>query len=379
MTLAALDELNLKGKAVLLRFDGDVPVANGVIQDDYRLKAVLPTIQTCLARGARVILITHRGRPDGKPVADLSTEILEPYLTQSLGQKVVFCPELPSWSLAHPIVLLENLRFYKGEEQNSATFARGFDDISDVYVNDAFAVSHRAHASFDAIPRLLPRAAGLRLQEEVRQLTPLRNDPDAPYAVVMGGAKAEDKLPIVWDLLDSADTFIFGGLIAVTYLAAMQQPTGDHKVDPKEVDFARKCIRHMQEHKIELVLPVDYINQDGAVRPLMTMPSHDLMLDIGPESQKQFARALTRSNIIFWNGAMGKFEDTRFAGGTTAVARAIETSGAEMRIASGGDTVSAIHQHRLEDAFTFISTGGGATLEFIAGRDLPGIKILEKE
>lgn len=378
MTLASIDELAIKGKAVLLRFDGDVPVENGVIQDDYRLQAVLPTIRLCLERGARIILITHRGRPDGKRNLELSTEILVPYLTKALGQPVVFCPELPHYSVAHPIILLENLRFWKGEEQNSQAFARLFDDISDVYVNDAFAVSHRAHASFDAVPKLLPHAAGLRLQEEVRQLMPLRDDPDAPYAVVMGGAKADDKLPVVWDLLDSADMFVFGGLLAVTYLAAMGQPTGAHEVNQKDVDFACKCIRAMQEHKIELCLPVDYINQDGVVRPIASMSAHDLMLDIGPESQKKFAQVLDRANIIFWNGAMGKFEDPRFGGGTVAVARAIEASGADIRIASGGDTVSAVHAHHLHNAFTFISTGGGATLEFIAGRDLPGLKVLEK-
>ncbi len=378
MTLASLDELTIKGKAVLLRFDGDVPVENGVIQDDFRLRAVLPTIRTCLERGGRLILITHRGRPDGKYQADLSTEILEPFFTRELGFQVVFCPEIPHYSVAHPVVLLENLRFSKGEEQNSKLFARAFNDISDVYVNDAFAVSHRAHASFDAIPRLLPHAAGLHLQEEVQQLSPLRGDPDAPYAVVLGGAKAEDKLPVVWDLLDSVDMFAFGGLLAVTYLAAMRQPIGAHAVNQKDVDFACKCIRYMQEHGIELSLPVDYINQDGKVRSIMGMPKDDLMLDIGPETEKRFAKLLDRANIIFWNGAMGKFEDPRFASGTLAVARAIQVSGADIRIASGGDTVSAIHQNKLENAFTFISTGGGATLEFIAGRDLPGVKVLEK-
>jgi phosphoglycerate kinase len=349
-----------------------------VIQDDFRLKAVLPTIRYCLDNGGRVVLLAHRGRPDGKNNAALSNEVLAPYFTRALGEKVLFYPEMPHFVVAHKIILLENLRFSKGEEQNSQSFARLFTQFGDVYVNDAFAVSHRAHASLDALPRLMPHAAGFNLLQEVRELLPLRNDPDAPYAVVMGGAKAEDKLPIVWDLMDSVDYFLFGGLLAITYLAAMGQPTGAHDIDSKEVDFARKCIRRMHEHGIELCVPSDYVNQDGQVRAMRSMAPHDLMLDIGPETTKQFAQMLHKANVVFWNGAMGKFEDARFAAGTVGVARAIQASGADVRIASGGDTSSAIHTHQLADAFTYISTGGGATLEFIAGRDLPGLTVLEQ-
>jgi phosphoglycerate kinase len=223
-----------------------------------------------------------------------------------------------------------------------------------------------------------PHAAGISLLEEVEQLTPLRKEADTPYVVILGGAKAEDKSPILEDMIDRCSAIIIGGLVAVTYLAAMNHKTGAHTVDQKQIRLAQRCIRKAHEKKVTFHLPIDFVNQKREVKPITQLSETDLMLDIGPETLAAYDRVIHRANTIFWNGAMGKSEEIAFARGTIRLAHSIGISGADVRIASGGDTVGAIHEHKLHKAFTFLSTGGGATLEYVAGRDLPGLVALAK-
>lgn len=384
MKLKQLSASDIKDKRVLIRFDGDVPVEDGKIQDTNRLESALATIRYCLEHGAKVLLLCSMGRPkESAPDPSLSTEQLVPFFEKALGEKVGFSAnhDFGGFGTKHfpdeRIVILENLRFDPGEEKNDPLFSKKIASAADVYVNEAIAVSHRAHASFVGIPALLPHYAGLHLVEEVEAMTPLLDGADKPYAVVLGGSKASDKSPIIADLIDKVDYLLIGGLVAVTYLAAMGQDVGAHKVDEKEVALARKCIKEMHEEGVEFIVPEDIVTQDRKVKTLAEWGKDDLMLDVGPATQAAFAKVIEKANTLFWNGAMGKFEDAAFAGGTHAVARAMAHADAEVRIAAGGDTVSAIHKFKLEKGFTFISTGGGATLEFIAGRKLPGLEALK--
>jgi phosphoglycerate kinase len=378
MALKQLKDLTLAKKRVLIRFDGDVPVEKGKITDDYRLKAVIPTVEYCLKQGAELILMGHRGRPDGKSDPELSNQIVADYFTDTLGQSVYFAKDFRHTLPKSQITVLENLRFNKGEEANDSRFAKQLASFGDVYVNDAFAVSHRAHASVVGVPKLLPHAAGFQLAEEVIQLTPLKDHADEPYIVVLGGAKASDKSPIIADLINRSDAIIIGGLVAVTYLAAMGKRVGTHKIETDEVTLARKIIRQAKEADVPIIIPIDFVNQKSESKKISEFAHSDTMLDIGSETIRLFAKEIDRANTLFWNGAMGKFEDPKFSKGTVEVGRAIKASDADIKIGSGGDTVGAIHQHKLETGFTYISTGGGATLEFIAGKELPGIEALEK-
>ncbi len=376
MIIPSIYDLPLAGKRVLVRFDGDVPVRDGQIDDDYRLKGVLPTLRHCLSRGASLVLMAHRGRPDGRPDPAFSNRILADYFSKALGEPVVFVRSLTPVQSRPRIVLLENLRFHSGEESNSAAFAEQLARWGDVYCNDAFGVSHRSHASVVGVPRHLPHGAGERLLAEVSQLECLLESPQSPYCAILGGAKAGDKSPIIADLIGRVNSLVVGGLIAVTYLAAMGTPTGRHETDGAQIKLAQSIIRRAHEDGVELAVPVDYVNQAGEAKAVAQFAPADTMLDIGPRTRANFARLIGRANTIFWNGAMGKFEEPAFAKGTLAIAHGVAIAEADVRITSGGDTVAAIHDFGLETGFTFISTGGGATLEYIAGHNLPGIAAL---
>ncbi len=375
MTLPSLRDADIEGKRVLIRFDGDVPSKGDVIADDYRLKNALPTMQWCLDHGASIVLLAHRGRPKAPGDKEFSNHLLVPYFTRALGREVTFYTDIPE-KVTEPIALLENLRYWPGEEANDEAFAKSLAKLGDIYCNDAFAVSHRPHASSVGIPKYLPHFAGLHLVEEVTQLQSLIYGADDPYMMVLGGAKASDKSPIIADIIDKVDYVIIGGLICITYFAAQGNKIGKHEVEEEQVQLARQCIAKMHEHGVDLVLPVDIVTDKQEIKKVQDFSDNDLMLDIGPESIDLFSRTLHKANTIFWNGAMGKYEDPPFAKGTAGVAHGIITSGAEKRILSGGDTTAAVDHLKLQNGFTFISTGGGATLEFIAGRKLPGIEIL---
>ncbi|HEY1074200.1 MAG TPA: phosphoglycerate kinase [Patescibacteria group bacterium] len=377
LVVPSLKDIDISGKRILLRFDGDVPVnIDGTLADTYRLDSVMDTILYCIDKKAQLTLLAHRGRPKGKVDPALSNQILADYIAAAVKQPVSLVTEMLGPMPATPILMLENLRFHSGEESNDTGFAKLLAKFGEIYCNDAFAVSHRAHASVSALPGLLPHVAGFQLAKELQALTPLRDYGEAPYVAILGGAKASDKSPIIADLLDKVDVVVIGGLIAVTYLAAMSQPTGAHKVDPEQVKFAQECICRMAQDDIPFVVPVDYINQHGEIKPMYALTGEELMLDIGPETVKHFDTYIHKANTVFWNGAMGKSEEPQFSRGTIGVAESIGRSGAETRVSSGGDTVGAIRNHNLQHYFTFLSTGGGASLEFLAGRELPGITAL---
>jgi phosphoglycerate kinase len=377
MRLASIERISIENKRVLLRIDGDVPIdGQGRIRDDYRLQAAIPTIKWCLEQGASVVLLAHRGRPEGKVNQEFSNTVVAQYFQHVLERQV------PVFSLGQPlprydVSILENVRFWPGEEANDRKFAQKIADYGDIFCNDAFAVSHRAHASVSVLAELLPHGAGFQLQEEVRQLTPLREHADAPFVAIMGGAKVSDKAPIIADLLDRVDAILIGGLISIPYLAATGYFVGAHKANSEEVKMVQACLRQSHEDDVPIVVPVDFVNQNREVKAVTHFAADDLMLDIGPQTLALFDRYIHKANTLFWNGAMGKAEDVSFSDGTVGVARLIGRSPADVRIASGGDTVGAIHDHRLARNFTFISTGGGATLEFLAGRDLPGVQALQ--
>ncbi len=377
MRIATLQEFSLQGKRVLLRFDGDVPVENGRITDDFRLRSVLPTIEFCLKEGASLVLLAHRGRPEGKPNPELSNQILCDYFSGELQQPAVLAATPQEVRHESRVTMLENLRFWPGEEKNDPAFAKELASLGDIYCNDAFAVSHRAHASIAGVPALLPHCAGFKLMEETVQMTPLIHDAEAPYTVVMGGAKAQDKSPIISDLIDRVDSLLLGGLLAVTYLKAQGNSVGKHEIPDEDIKIAQGIIRELHEQNVPLYLPVDFINEQGQTKVITEFAATDLMLDIGPKTCEAYKVILHKANTIFWNGAMGKYEDPKFAHGTICVGQDISTSHADVRIGSGGDTTAAIHANNLQKGFTFISTGGGATLEFIAGKELPGIKVLQ--
>lgn len=374
----ALTTAELRKKRVIIRFDGDVPLHNGKITDDNRLRASLPTIKYCLNNGAKVLLICHMGRPTlPKPEPELSTKILIPFFEQELGQPVRFMPDHEFQQWHDSVILMENLRFSQGEEKNNPGFAKLLASLGDVYVNDAMAVIHRDHASIVGLPKLLPYYLGLHIEAEIKALNPLLDNPHRPYTVLLAGAKASDKSPIVADLADKVDYILIGGLVAVTYLVAMGQKVGGHDLDKEQIKLARHCIKEMNRHHAKFILPSDIVTSDNQVKSVTEWGKDDIMLDIGPKTREIFDIIIDKSNTLFWNGAMGKFEDPAFAAGTLAVARSMAKADADVKIASGGDTVSAIHQFKLEKGFTFISTGGGATLEYIAGRELPGLEALE--
>lgn len=383
-----LSTAQLSSKRVLLRFDGDAPLrkmedGRWKMADTNRLEASLPTIKYGLAHGAKVVLLCHMGRPSKvrnkteaiKNGKNGSTKMLVAFFEARLGQKVAFfddfrCP--PDTDVS----LFENLRFWPGEEANDSTFAKQLASLGDIFVDDAMAVLHRDQASVTELPRLLPHYIGLHLEEELRFLDRLRGEVDRPYTVIVGGAKVSDKGPLLDDLAGRADRVLIGGLVAVTYLVAMGQPVGGHVVEAEDIRLAQHAIVRMHRHGTRFSVPEDFVTQDRAVKAVTAWGKNDRMLDIGPSTREQFVKIIDKSSTLFWNGAFGQFENPAFAAGTLTIARAIAYTDADVKIAAGGDTVSAIHQFKLANGFTFISTGGGATLEYIAGRQLPGLTAL---
>lgn len=393
MGLKSVREADLFGKRVLIRFDGDVPVrkmedGKWKIEDTNRLEASLPTIRYCLKEGAKVVLVCHMGRPESQRIkkhelrikdsgSDLSTHLLIPFFERELGVNVNFFDNFRTDPKVK-VSLMENVRFWSGEETSDPTFVKQLARLGDLYVDDAMAVLHRDHASITGVPKIVKQHyLGLHVAEELHELEGLRANVHRPYTVILGGAKASDKSPIIVDLADKVDYLLLGGLVAVPYLKAMGYRVGAHQVEVEDLALARRCIRKLHEHNVNLAVPNDIVTAKGEVKAVKEWSPDDVMLDIGPKTRAEFNTIIKKSNTLFWNGAMGKFEDAGFAAGTLSLARSMVHADADTRVASGGDTVSAIHQFKQEKGFTFISTGGGATLEYIAGRELPGLSALK--
>ncbi len=389
-----LDDLKVEGQRVLVRADLNVPMANGDISDGTRLERLVPTVRELSDRGARVILLSHFGRPDGTRQPDLSLKPVADALTGLLGGDVAFagdCVGSAAESVVNSmasgdIAVLENLRFHPGEESNDPGFARQLAELGDLYVNDAFSVAHRNHASTDQLAHLLPNAAGRQMQSELNALESALDNPKRPVAAIVGGAKISTKLAVLSHLLDKVDMLIVGGAMANTFLHAQGVEIGGSLCEPDLIGTAEKILAKAQSTSCEIVLPIDAVVADGLVEGAETqtckidsVPHRKMILDIGPDSIADLESRLKKCRTVMWNGPLGTFEVKPFDVGTNRVASAaadLTVAGKLISVAGGGDTVAALNSAGVTDRFTYVSTAGGAFLEWLEGKTLPGVKVL---
>ncbi len=390
MNKATVTDYPLDGARVLVRVDFNVPLAEGVVADDTRIRRALPTIELLTRRGCRVILVSHLGRPKGQVVDSLRLDPVAGRLSELLGRpvrKVGDCVgaevEAEVAALAPgDVLLLENVRFHEEETANDAGFARRLASLADVFVNDAFGTAHRAHASTTGVAAELPAVAGLLMAEELTMLERLVVSPARPYVVVLGGAKVSDKVGVVRRMLGLADSVLVGGAMCFAFLQARGLEVGRSKVEEGAADVARELLDEAVSLGGELVLPADIVvaagpdDVDGAqMVPAAAIPPELMGLDIGEQTREQFVARIQRAGTVFWNGPLGLFEVSRFGEGTRVVATAMAGSRGTT-VVGGGDTISALAACGLTDAVTYVSTGGGAALEFLEGKELPGVAAL---
>lgn len=384
-------DVDVAGKRVLVRVDFNVPMNEGRITDDTRIRATLPTIHYLLDHGAAVILISHLGRPKGKPAEALRLAPVAHRLSELLGETVEMAPDVVGPEVEAKardlrpgqILMLENTRFYPGETENDPALARQLANLADLYVNDAFGAAHRAHASTEGVAHLLPAVAGLLMAEEIDALSGLLQDPVRPFAALIGGAKISTKMAVLQNLIAVADEFLIGGGMANTLLKAQGHDVGASLVEDDQLAAAREFLRRAAAAGRPVHLPSDVvvareIEPDAEVRtlPVTAIPPGWSIVDIGPGTIQHFADVLSGAGTVVWNGPMGVFEMPRFAAGTRTLALAL-ASGHAYTVVGGGDSVAAIEQTGVADRIDHISTGGGASLEFLEGRTLPGIAALQ--
>ncbi len=386
-----LRDIDVRGKRVLCRVDFNVPMEHGAITDDTRIRAALPTIQYLTDQGARVILASHLGRPKGKPEDKYRLDAVGRHLAELLGQPVTKLDDCLGEGVRSAIaeigdgdvVLLENVRFYPGEEKNDPEMAKELASLADIFVNDAFGAAHRAHASTEGVAHFLPAVAGFLLEKEIRFLGQVVQNPDRPFAAVIGGAKVSDKIGVIENLIEKVDFLIIGGGMANTFLRAWGYQTGQSLVEEDKVGLAGELLQKAAARGVKLILPADLIVADefkaDANKKVVgagAIPEGWMALDIGPKSVGEFSRALAAAKTVVWNGPMGVFEMPAFAEGTMGVARAM--AGVKgTTVVGGGDSVAALEASGLAASMTHISTGGGASLEFLEGKELPGIASLQ--
>lgn len=378
----------LRGKKVLMRCDFNVAIERGKVVDDFKIKQSLPTVRFLMAKGAKVILMTHLGRPGGKKVGSLQLSVISKRLSKLLDKKVVYVHDCTGKKAQtavakmkdKEIVLLENVRFYKGEESNDRKFAKALSKLADVYVNNAMASSHRAHASVDAIKKYLPSYAGILLEKEIENLHKVLH-PQEPMIVIIGGAKIETKVPVIKNLSKKAEKVLIGGMISYDFLAAKGWSTGKYEVGPAQLKIAKKLLNK------KVVLPLDfYIAQKKGRKSKVDvvsshrLPADSLQFDIGPATIKYYSQILKNVQTIIWSGPMGMFENEHFKNGTLAIARLVATisGGKVFGVVGGGETVAALKQTKMLDNVDWVSTGGGAMLEYLAGNKMPGLRNIIK-
>ncbi len=394
MAKLSIADLDLQGKRVFMRVDFNVPIKNGTITDDTRMRASLPTISWALEHGALVVLASHLGRPKGRPNPEMSLRPVADHLGKLLGRPVAFAPDCigepareaieQARSSGGNVVLLENLRFHPEEEKNDPGFAAALARLADLYVNDAFGSSHRAHASVEGITKDLPKpAAGFLMQNELKYLADALAHPERPFVAILGGAKVSDKIEIIENLLERVDALAIGGAMAYTFLKARGVPVGRSLVEDDKLEPARRIAEHAAARRVSLLLPVDHVvtpkiepDAPYAILPIPDAAIGDRIgVDIGPATVHAFTELLSPAKTVVWNGPMGVFEVPPFDAGTRAVARAVsEVTGTT--IVGGGDSVAAVAKAGVADRITHISTGGGASLELLGGRSLPGVEAL---
>ncbi|HXV20276.1 MAG TPA: phosphoglycerate kinase [Desulfuromonadales bacterium] len=385
-------DLDLQGKRVFCRVDFNVPLDDqGRITDDTRIAASLPTLRHIIDQGGRLILASHLGRPKAAPNPKYSLAPVAPHLSKLLGTPVTMAPDcigpeveqLASGLRNGDILLLENVRFHAGEEKNEPAFCRQLASLADLYVNDAFGTAHRAHASTEGVARLLsPAVAGFLMEKEIRYLGGALATPKRPFVAVLGGAKVSDKILVIENLLAKVDALVIGGGMAYTFLKAQGHEIGKSLVEADKIELAGELLAKAAQRGVSLLLPQDHViarefkaDAEHRVCTNANFPADWMGLDIGPQTAELFAGLLKKAGTVVWNGPMGVFEFPAFAQGTFAVARALADSDA-LSIIGGGDSVAAVNQSGLDDRMTHISTGGGASLEFLEGKELPGIAAL---
>ncbi len=395
MAFRTLDDLAVKGKRVLVRADLNVPVADGKVTDATRIERQAPTIKELAEAGARVIVLSHFDRPKGKVVPSMSLKVLLEPLSRAVGRKVAFAEDCigPKAQAAvaalkdGDVLLLENTRFHKGEEENDSAMARELAALGDIFVNDAFSAAHRAHASTDGVARLLPNAAGRSMQAELTHLQKALAHPERPLLAVVGGAKVSTKIALLENLVKRVEVLVIGGAMANTFLAAQGIKVGKSLYEPDHLETARKILQAAKDSGAAILLPTDVVVakefKTGAAHRIVgvgEIAEDEMVLDVGPASIAEFEKRLTDTRTLVWNGPFGAFETAPFDKGTVAAAKAVAKAtraGALLSVAGGGDTVAALAHAGVEDDFTYVSTAGGAFLEWLEGKELPGVEALQ--
>ncbi|QTA37478.1 phosphoglycerate kinase [Thermosipho ferrireducens] len=391
MDKLTIRDVDIKGKRIIMRVDFNVPIKDGVITDTTRIVEALPTIKYAVEQGAKVILLSHLGRPKGEPKPEFSLKPVSEKLSELLGKEVKFVPALYGEEVKKiiqeandgDVILLENTRFDKGETKNDPELARKWAELADIHVNDAFGTAHRAHASNVGIAQYIPSVAGFLMEKEIKFLSKAALNPDKPYVVVLGGVKVSDKIGVIKNLIKKADKILIGGAMMFTFLKAMGKNVGSSLVEEDKLELANELITMAKNEGVELVLPVDAVCaqkiEAGVEKKVFSVddgiPESWMGLDIGPESIKIFKEKLSGAKTIAWNGPMGVFEIEDFAVGTKEVALAIanQTKNGAITVVGGGDSAAAVAKFGIKGEFSHVSTGGGASLEFLEGKELPGI------
>ena len=388
-------DIDVSGKRVLVRCDFNVPMKDGVITDDIRITSALPTIKYLIENDAKVILMSHMGRPKGEPKPEFSLKPVADRLAQLLGMDVVFAAsdvvvddsvrakagELKPGQ----VMLLENVRYRKEETKNEEPFTGELASLGDIFVNDAFGTAHRAHCSTAGLAKYMPSVSGFLIEKEVKFLGDALEDPQRPFLAIMGGAKVGDKIPVIENLLKKVDSLIIGGGMSYTFFKAMGYEIGKSILDEESIDLAKELMKKAEDAGVRLLLPVDTVcakefdnDSESGVFDRDSIPADMMGMDIGPKTVELYKTAIAEAKTVVWNGPAGVFEMPNFAAGTKAIAEALASSSA-VTIIGGGDSAAAVEQFGLADKMTHISTGGGASLEFLEGKDLPGISCLEEK
>lgn len=390
-----IKDIDVSGKKILVRCDFNVPMKDGKITDDIRITSALPTIKYLVENNAAVILMSHMGRPKGEPKPEYSMQPVADRLTELLGQEVIFSksPQVVDDSVKAAaaaleegqVMLLENVRYRAEETKNEESFTRQLASLGEIFVNDAFGTAHRAHCSTAGLAKYMPSVSGLLIEKEVKFLGDALDEPERPFTAIMGGAKVGDKIPVIENLMKKVDTLIIGGGMSYTFFKAMGYEIGTSILDEESIDLAKELMEKAEKAGVELLLPIDTVcakefsnDSEKAVFDRDKIPSDMMGMDIGPKTVALYKEALAKAKTIVWNGPAGVFEMSNFEAGTKAIAEAL-AEGDAVTIIGGGDSAAAVEQFGLSDKMTHISTGGGASLEFLEGKELPGISCLEEK